>query len=154
MKEKTKLVTIDGVTYQLKRFMPDVGSFILGRVLNAGATATIQRMKALGDILADIPQPTTPPEEVDVDTQIRRTASTAFGAMTFEERTQIQRKCMEACARMEEDAPMPVSNANGMILDDLTLVMRLELEVLVFNFHDFFAEGGLNALLKTPAPQS
>lgn len=162
MKEKTTRVSLDDTQYQIKRFSPEVGSFILGRILNSGTKALFETMRALGDLASptgeDSPGPGTgagvPEPEPTAEEKIRRMATSAFGVMTFEERAMIQRRCLDVCARVEnDDVLMPVSNSNGTILDDLQLIMRLELEALVFNFNDFFAEGGLSALLKTPAPR-
>lgn len=149
MKDKTKVVSIGDDEYQLKRFAPDVGAFILNLILNAGAKAIIERMK----LLRDIPPPDAgekiEPPAPDPDGEVRRMASTAFGGMTFEQRSMVQKRCLDACARMEEGSPMPIVAASGPLIDDLQVIMRLELEVLAFNFTDFFAAGGLNALLKT-----
>jgi hypothetical protein len=157
VKDKTKRVTIDDTQYQLKRFAPDVGSFILSRILSAGTRALIETMKALGDVqppTSALGEPVPEPQVEDHEARIRQMATSAFGVMSFDERSMIQRRCLEACSRLEgEDTPMPLANSSGTIIDDLQLVMCLELEVLVFNFQDFFAGGGLNALLKTPAPR-
>lgn len=160
MKEKTKLVTIDDVQYQIGRFSAQVGSWILGRTLNAGARDAIEKMKALGEDFN--PSATAQPiEKPDVETQIRRMTTSAFGAMSLEERSTIQQKCIEKCCRMEgpdNNTAMPLANGNGVIrgdiADDLQLVLRLEMEVLIFNFSDFFEQGGFNALLQTPAPRT
>jgi hypothetical protein len=160
MKEKTKLVTIEDTRYQIGRFTADVGSWILGRTLNAGARDAIEKMKALGEDFSTPSAQAAPSEAPDVETQIRRMTTSAFGAMAFEERSTIQRKCIEKCARMEGpdgNMPMPLANGNGTIrgdvAEDLQLVLRLEMEVLIFNFSDFFEQGGFNALLSTPAPK-
>lgn len=158
MKDKTKIVVIDNTQYQIKRFAPDAGSFILGRILSAGSKAMIQTMVALGDVQAPtsaLAAEPTEPVEVDREVEIRRMANSAFGVMSFEERSMIQRKCLEVCSRLEgdDDTPMPLANANGSLVDDFQLAMQLELETLVFNFYDFFAAGGLSALLKSTAPR-
>lgn len=161
MKEKNKLITIDGAQYQIGRFSAQVGSWILGRTLNAGARDAIEKMKALGEDFKPSGPAQPAPEPVDVETQIRRMTTSAFGAMSLEERSTIQQKCIEKCSRMEgpeNDMPMPLANGNGVIRgdisDDLQLVLRLEMEVLIFNFSDFFEQGGFNALLQTPAPRT
>jgi len=162
VKDKTKRVMIDGTQYQIKRFAPDVGSFILGRILNSINKVLIETMKAFGDAVRDVqPAPATSPAAAPTQEQteerIRRMATDAFGVMSFEERSVVQQKCLQVCARVEthsEETLMPLANANGCLVDDLQLILRLELETLVFNFYDFFAEGGLNALLKSPAPRT
>lgn len=163
MKEKTKLVTIEDTNYQIGRFAADVGSWIIGCTLNAGMRDAIGKMKMLGeDVRQTTPQPVEQPAEPDdIEFKIRRTMTSAFSAMTLEERSIIQRKCLEKCSRMEgpeSNTPMPLSNGNGVIrgdiADDLRLVLQLEMEVLIFNFFDFFEQGGFNALLQTPAPRT
>lgn len=163
MKEKTKEIVVDEVRYQIRRFRPDVGSFILSRVLSAAQRAVIERMKSIGDVdfsviasvPASVPEPELDPVAVTeaIDSKTRLTVTNAFGVMGQEDRSMIQRRCLESCSRLEgvEDAPMPLANANGTLVDDLDLTLRLELETLVFNFSDFFARGGLNALLRTPS---
>lgn len=152
MKEKTKQVVIGDAEYQLKRFPADVGSFILGRLYSGARLSAVAMIKAIGEVTAPTGEISVSAPEPDL--QIRNMADRAFGALPFDERALVQRECLKACARMENDQPMPIIAASGCLIDDLELLLRLEMEALVFNFHDFFAGGGLNALLKSPAPRT
>lgn len=159
MKEKTHLLVIEDADYQIERFNPVVGSYVLGRILHWGTKAMLDQVRSMGpeamaQVVGAAAPSSPPPEEPSPDARIRRMVMEAFGMMPLEERTIIQRKCIEVCSRLEGDDPMPLGNASGMLISDLHLVMRLEMEALVFNFTDFFAQGGPKALLQAPAPRS
>lgn len=155
MKDKHKYVTVEESRYQIRRFSPEVGSYLLGKIIGAMNMLVIERIKALGEVTQTAStQETSPRQQLDEDA-VRRLLLDSFSGLSFDDRAMLQRKTMEACSRMEGeegDMPMPLTNGRGYLIDDLVTIMRLEMETLVFNFQDFFAAGGLSALTKTTAP--
>lgn len=145
MKEPFKLVNIDGTAYRIGRLTPEVGSFFL--------------MKLMGTMIASVKD--SPASEVSAEPSKEKpnpedlARSVIFGAFfnnsDFDLHSTMQRRCLAACSRMESDIPMPVAAASGVIAlpevrDDATLVMRLEVEVLVFNLSPFFEGEKMKAL--------
>jgi hypothetical protein len=152
MKEKIKTVTIGDTRYQIRRFTPDVGSFILGKLVGATLNAAP----------SEAPTPTVdvvPPSPEETIQMLFFSAS--FRGLDFDTHRFIQTKALSVCSRLEskgnsEEYPMPIVSDSGVwaipeIKDDISLVMRLELASLTFNFVDFFAEGGLKELTRTQA---
>jgi hypothetical protein len=148
MNEKTKIVEIAETRYQLRRFTPDVGSFILMQIIGAS-------LKGQENVEAR-PEAAPPASEQPKGEDLVRavTFSAFLHGLDFEAHRFIQGRCLALCSRMEgeagQEAPMPIVNGTGVALpelrDNMQLVMQLEMEVLVFNFSDFFAGGGLKNL--------
>lgn len=143
MKQKTKIIVIDGTSYQLARFRAAVGSYLLQRIMAAGVsdeTPSETRVQTS----EQKPKETPKPEEI-----ARMVVFGSFGKLDFETHKFVQLESLKVCSRMENDLPMPLVG-NGQIVatiaDDLPLIMRLQTEALVFNFTDFFVSGGLSAL--------
>lgn len=161
MIEKTKNVAIDGKQYQLRRFTPDVGSYIVMQILGAGMKSQTfsEAPPSSGTTVLPPEIPAVAPNGEDV---VRTLVFAALlRGMDFDMHKKIQDWCLACCSRMEgEDGklPMPLTTQSGAIMgdvrDDMPLVMKLEMEVLVFNFSDFFAEGGLNTLAGPKPPVS
>lgn len=163
MLEKTKIVEIDGTRYQLRRMAPDVGSFILMRMIAAGVAAAEgsgdggqKRGKATPKPEVDRKKPTG--EEL-----VRQVAFAALlRGLDFPTHQLIQLNALAVCSRLENNAgtgelPMPIVNHAGEwaihdIRDNVTLVMRLEMEALVFNLSHFFEAGGLSNAAGIAAP--
>ncbi len=149
MKQKTKNVEIDGTKYQIRRFLPDVGSYLLMRIIGAGIKTDA------GDATNSASGKEVVRGEVPGGEDLARAVIFAafLRGLDFETHCFVQAQCLAVCARLEgpDGLPMPIVNAAGVwaiheIKDDTPLVLRLETEALVFNFTDFFAGGGLNAL--------
>jgi hypothetical protein len=140
MGEKTKIVTISGQKYQIRKLRANVGSFILTRILAAGVSAG---SLGIGD---------NPKESL---------LMSVFGAflrgLDFETFSFIQNNCLSVISRMEAGAdggedPMPIVADSGVfaapdVASNLPLLMNLTMQSLMFNLADFFEEGGLNAML-------
>lgn len=147
MKEKTKIVTLDDVRYQVSRFRPDVGTFILMRLMGAV-------VKAGAENASNAPtsaEGAEPPSPQDVARMVCGAA--LMGNVDQEFHQYVQRQALVLCSRLEQhegtETPIPISTATELlpdIADDFGLVMRLTMECLVFNFSDFFAQGGMRAL--------
>ena len=165
MTPKTKIIELSGTRYQLRKMAPDVGSFILMAMIGAGIKASNMG----GGTNADDPHASTekaaenlPTAEPKGEEVVRATAFSAFlGGLDFEMHRFIQVRCLSVCSRMEgtdgSEVPMPIVSEAGRwaipeIQDDISLVMRLEVEALVFNLSPFFASGGLNAMVGSQVP--
>jgi hypothetical protein len=158
MRERTKTVTIDDTEYQIRRFSPAVGSFILGRVLSAGARAMRDATERNGNHEAQPVQEGKEFDPKDAEPAARAMAVAAVlqGTFSIEDHSLIQTECMKVCSRMEENDkgsfPMPLVNDKGQwaipeLREDVNTAIQLEVEVLTFNFTDFFALGGLTRLV-------
>jgi hypothetical protein len=154
--QKTKTLQVGDARYELRRFDPATGSYILMQLVGSAVKAA-QAAIAEGAVVEDPKEP-KPPEE-----QVRGLVwMTYLNSPEFEMHKFVQDKCLACVARVESppngggEVVMPISNGNGAILpdvrDDVALVMKLEMEVMVFNFSDFFAGEGLNALRGTTPP--
>jgi len=153
LKDKTKTIEIDGHRYQIRRFMPDIGSFILMQVIGAGIKSGQSQASEPDKEVSETP---------DAETIVRTLIFGAFfgNSLNCDAFGFVQKQCMRICSRMEgtetSELPMPIVNDSGQwaimdVRDDLALVIKLSVECMVFNFSDFFAEGGLGAMAGTPA---
>ncbi len=145
---RTKAVTIGPNQYELRRLLPEEGSFIFMRMLGIS-----MRMRA------DAPQKTLTAEEklalenapkATGEAQVRALAfHVTSGSITFEDFKFIQRACVRCVSVFEEHGgqslPMPILMDNGeyapagaLISQQPSLLVRLMTEVLVFCFADFF----------------
>ena len=137
MSAKTKIVTVQDKQYQIRKLRPNIGSFIITRVMAAGVGAN-----SGGD---------TP------DKSLLTSMFAAFlRGIDFDTFSFIQNNCLAVVARMEQIAdgplvPMPITTDTGVfaaldIAEDLSLVMALTIESLLFNLSDFFEGGGLKPM--------
>ena len=154
MKEKTKIVQFGDTRFQLRKLPPGVGTFIAMQLLGAGIKAG---NLGGGDPQSSSTEAAAPQSMATGEELVRAVAFSAFlRGLEYEAHQFVQTHCLAVCSRMEQsgetEVPMPIVNDSGQwaipeVRDDMSLVMKLELEVLVFNLSDFFAEGGLNALV-------
>jgi hypothetical protein len=150
LREKTKVVEINGTRYQLRRLAADIGSFILMRLISAAVERAAQAPESIVE----------PDKDMSASTGEEKARTVAAGAMLgsadFEFHRFVQQRCLAACARLETppqggaEIPMPLMTAAGAwavpeIEQDISVVMRLTIEVLVFNFSDFFDQEGMKA---------
>jgi hypothetical protein len=151
MNEKTKIVEIGGQRYQIRRFAPNVGSYILMQMIGAGLKGqNFSEAPPAGSASA----PSSSAAEPNGEDTVRAIVFAAFlRGLEYDMHNFVQNKCLAICALMKEhegtELPVPLTNGSEWvpeIRDDMQLVMKLEVEAMVFNFSDFFAEGGLNAL--------
>lgn len=156
MSTKTKIIVIGDARYQIGFLSSEDGSFILMKVMNALREAIMRDAKKTEDIEAgeedaNVSDNRTPEEKTRT---IVMGFMTTGGMQDIETHRFIQRKCMSVCSRMEttdgQELPMPIANQYGVTLpevrDNISVVMKLEIEVLVFNLSSFFAGGGMGAL--------
>jgi hypothetical protein len=145
--EKTKVIEVSGVRYQLRRFAPDAGSFILMQIIGAGTKGQTGEAPATDSVTPKAERPSG-------EDLVRAVVFSAFlHGLDFDMHRFVQAKCLSLCSRLEGpdgDTPMPLANATGQVnpalQDDMGLVMKLEMEVLVFNLSPFFEGEGLKAL--------
>jgi hypothetical protein len=149
VKEKFQFVDVDGKSYRIGRFSPQLGSFILMQIIGAGIKG-----QAPAAPVTDAPS-TEPAEKLKPEEIVRAMVFGAFlKGMDYTAHQFIMQKCLSVCSVMggpeEKKVPIPLMNDNLMMLpeiqDDLALIMKLQMEVLCFNFTDFFVAGGLNSL--------
>ena len=154
---RTTVVEVNGGKYQLGRLAPDAGSFILMRLLGAGISG--------GSLSNDVQAPAS--DAVKAPTGDELVRAVVFAALIkgleFKDLQFVQARCMAAVARLDDpklpDKPMPLVSDDGRwtyleVAEDIGLVMRLTVEVLVFNLADFFSGGGLGILMGSPSPKT
>lgn len=152
---KTKALEIEGRTYQFRKLAPDVGTYILFRLLAASLNSSSS---------ADPSSSAETSAIVNPDDVARSFAMAGFlRGLGLDDFRLIQRECMKKCSRMESteagEIPTPVMMEDGRfaipeLADNMTLITRLTMESLVFNFSDFFAHGGLGGIAGQPSASS
>jgi hypothetical protein len=161
MAEKTKIVEIGETRYQIRRLSAEDGTFVLMQLM-AASVKGIDFSKEVAEVPADKIEEAE--KAIEKNTPEDRVRSLIMGVqlrgtLDYDMHRKIQRMCLAACSRVESqsgsDLVLPISTANGTLLpdiaDDLPLVMRLEMEALVFNLSSFFAGGGWSAVAGNPA---
>jgi hypothetical protein len=149
--QRSKIVELSGIRFQIRRLPPEVGSFIFMRMLGVS-----MRDRAEAKPQKQEPQEaeSAAPQDITGETRVRALSFSVFsGGMSFADFQFIQAHCLQAVGVMKERAgsefAMPLVTSDGVwtpdgkpIEDDIGLVMRLTTEVLVFCFADFFGESG------------
>jgi len=140
MHQKTTEVPLSGHTYQIRRMLPDVGSYIWQKLM-AGCFKA-QQANANDDAVAQDEVPAAQPPAAD---RLRILCGMAFMYLDFEAFAFVQNSCMKVTSRVEEAGPIPVMSYDGRwSVPDLEynpfLVTKLMTEALVFNLSDFLSE--------------
>jgi hypothetical protein len=141
MIEQSKVVPLNGHNFQINRLPADVGSFILMRLMGEAAKAA-QNAPQISE------EPKEPKKEITPEDRIRALCFVVFsGTMTFDLFQFIQRHCMMVTRKMENELPMPFMSDDGRWADrqiaaNHSLIVKLMIEVCVFNFASFFSETG------------
>lgn len=147
---KTKNFEVDGTTYQIRRMPPDVGSYLVFRLLGA-----MNEIKT-PDAARDGNDTTEPAAVLSGESKARIVVLAALfqANKDFEFHCFLQQKALSVVSRMEgepgSERPMPVMAGGGVIAlpevrDDLSLISKLEIESICFNLTPFFEGGGLKA---------
>ena len=157
MREKTTIALINGGEYQIGRMAPDIGAFILNRLIAAGVEAD----RRMAESQAQAPPPPARAADEAQATQatpedtVRTLCAAAFfrtPGFDLETYRIVQRATISVCSRMEgeptQKVPMPMMNAAGQwaiadVRDDIGLVSKLMTEVMVFNLKSFFEQAGV-----------
>ena len=139
MHDKTKIVLLDEVNYQVRRMTPAVGSHIWQLLMKAVYKAQEgQKEEVVSAPPPDAPKPSN-------EERLRGMCGVAFMFLSFDDFQFIQRNCMLKLS-CEEAAVgyLPVMADDGRwaakdLEDNPFLVTRLTVEVLVFNLSSFLA---------------
>lgn len=142
---KTITVKIQDRDYEIRRFPPDLGVFILMKLLGAGIRGS--------DVAANVELPEVPEgqpviKQSGADTVRAITSAALMGGISFDLVQFIQKNALALCSRFEGTMAIPIATGAGVLLpeiaENLPLVMKLTEEALVFNFADFFDQGGIS----------
>jgi hypothetical protein len=156
MHETTKTIEIADMRFQIRRLPADVGSFILMQLMGAAASGAAHMVGDMKDVPAQEKEQTGEIKKSTGADTVRTLAMAAFmRGINFEAFRFVQRQCLLLVSR--EDATLgfipimtddgrwePVSSSK--IGASLDIVMKLTMEVLVFNYSDFFEQGGMDSL--------
>jgi hypothetical protein len=159
MNARSKVVDLDGTKFHVRKLTPDVGSFILMRMLGLSMQAARVEAEKHPEKTGreyEAPRPVEAKPEVKVSGEDRTRAlvfSIMSSGISFEEFSVVQKAWMQAVTVPYVvdgiDMPMPVMSHDGAwtkhgegLANDVALVMRLTSEVLVFCFASFFEPSG------------
>ena len=149
LQPRVKQIEIGARKFELRRLSPEVGTFILMRMMGVQMRDQPAVPVQTAPATADKP----PAVEISGETRVRVLSFVVFsGAIGFEDFKFIQQHCMRCVALISETAgesfPMPIVSDGGewtkdgqAIADDVGLVMKLTTEVLILCFADFFEAG-------------
>lgn len=153
MHAKTRTVDVLGQRYQLRKLPADVGSFILMRLIGAASSAAAHMNQGNAET-QQAPESDKKPSGEDI-VRMLVTAGLMNG-IAFEEFRFIQNNVLYMVSREEGEAGfLPIMADPGrwagakleeQIGDNHPLLMRLMMEMMVFNFADFFDQGGIDGL--------
>lgn len=141
-KPKTTTVELNSQQYTIRRLAPAVGSFIITRILLAGADQVGAAAK---------------------DGTLANTFTTFLRGLDFDTFSFVQNSCLAVVDKLEQlpgipaPTPMPIIGADGNwtapeVASDLSLVMNLTIQSLLFNVSDFFDLSGLSSVLSGNRP--
>lgn len=144
MRENTKNVTVNGRTFQVKKFDARTGSFMLFKV--AGLLSPLFKGFDLNKL-----QKAEKPEDIGLNLDISGLMG-QLGGLSESDFTYVQDKCLQACSEVLPSGLTPVLNANGTfgaigLEDDTITVLALTAHVLMFNLRGFFSGSPLASLL-------
>ncbi len=159
MQGRTKIVTFKELEFELRRLLPEVGSFIFMKMMGlsmrsaqeAAERAASQPAEAqsTAEAASSAPEPAAPSSEVTGELRVRALAFSVFtGGVSFDDFKFIQTACLKAVSRKNEHGLfMPIMSDSGVwtgdgkeVREDVGLVMQLTTEVLILCFADFFDE--------------
>jgi hypothetical protein len=147
---RSKAVELKGLSFELRRLLPEVGSFIFMRMMgmnmrmaqeNAERAAPKSEQQSTEDAM--------PAEPISGELRVRALAFSVFaGGIAFDDFKFIQSACLKSVSRKNDAGLyMPIMSDGGVwtgdgkeVRDDVGLVMQLTTEVLIFCFADFFEE--------------
>lgn len=146
MQARTTTTEVNGVSYQLRRMTPAVGSYIWQRLMAAAFKAAQQAGEAAMQT-AESEDPNTPqPSPAD---RLRSLCAVAYMQLEFKDHEFMQTACMKVISRVETigdvESAIPIMQQDGTwaapdIADNPFLVTKLMTEAIVFNLASFLAE--------------
>jgi hypothetical protein len=150
---RTKQVDLKGRKFELRRLSPEVGTFILMRMMGVQMRSEAAQEERAPAKPAAVAEPAVKPPEISGEARVRALSFIVFsGAISFEDFKFIQNACMHCVSIVKvaegEAFPMPIMSDAGewtkdgqAVVDDVQLLMNLTTEVLVICFSDFFEQG-------------
>ena len=151
---RVKSLELDGQKFEVRRLPPEVGSFILMRMMGVQMRDSAAKAETIPQAAAPSEAPASPAPEISGEMRVRTLSFIVFsGAISFDDFKFIQQHCMQCVALVKDAAgetfPMPIVSDGGVwtkdgkeIAENVGLVMKLTTEVLVLCFADFFDAGG------------
>lgn len=153
MQARSKVVELKGLSFELRRLLPEVGSFIFMRMMGMNmrmAQENAERAAPKLERQVELPTETAEPDEpISGELRVRALAFSVFaGGIAFDDFKFIQSACLKSVSRKNDAGLyMPIMSDGGVwtgdgkeVRDDVGLVMQLTTEVLIFCFADFFEE--------------
>jgi hypothetical protein len=150
---RTKQVDLKDRKFELRRLSPEVGTFILMRMMGVQMRSEAAQEERAPAKPAAVAEPAAKPPVIDGEARVRALSFIVFsGAISFEDFKFIQSACMHCVSIVKvaegETFPMPIMSDAGewtkdgqAVVDDVQLLMNLTTEVLVICFADFFEQG-------------
>lgn len=143
LKAKTMNVELAGVSWQIRRMTPAVGSYIWQRLM-----AAMYKVQAAQPAQEQEPKVEEPAAKTTVEEKLRLLCGISLMQFNFEDLEFTQKAAMRVVNRMEDlpggATPMPVMTDDGRYIpelaDDPFMVTRLTVEALVFNLASFLSE--------------
>jgi hypothetical protein len=143
---KTKLIEVNGGSYQLRKMDPGAGSFIYLRMLGAWlAAAQDQTQRQQYEADAEAPKPT------DEEKARLLISGSIMRGLSFED-TQFAQKAAWRCVSQrtmikDQEAYIPIMSDDGrwadqVLAEDAATLHKLAVESLVFSLQPFFADSG------------
>jgi hypothetical protein len=153
---RVKSLELDGQKFEVRRLPPEVGSFILMRMMGVQMRDSAAKAEAIPATPATPAAATSeqPAQAISGELRVRALSFIVFsGAIAFDDFKFIQQHCMQCVALVKDAAgerfPMPIVSDSGIwtkdgeaIAENVGLVMKLTTEVLILCFADFFEQGG------------
>jgi hypothetical protein len=139
MHEKTKMVDVEGGSYQLRKMTPDVGGYIWQKLMQAVFKAGQDSVPREEDESAIAAAKARPAED-----RVKGICALAFMGLSIADYRFVQNSSMKVVSRIENDVPMPVMADDGRwaatdIADNPFLVTKLMTETLAFNLSSFLS---------------
>jgi len=140
---KTKIAEVQGVKYQIRKMLPDVGSYIYMRMM--GALLEFKRSGGADE------QPSEAESSMDEEQKARLLCGLAAMKLSFEDTQFVQRQALmtvsKAVLGANSESFIPVMQDTGRWTDpdmanDIALVQSLVQESLVFSLSGFFSGSG------------
>ncbi len=154
MQPRSKVVSINDKKFEVRRLAPEVGTFILMRMLGISMRSAAEREPATQhSAKQESFAATEETQEPTVGVGEMRVRALSFavmsGGISFEDFRFIQSACMKCVAKIENragvDFPLPIVDDKGVwtpdgvdVANDVGALTRLTTEVLILCFADFF----------------
>lgn len=149
MQTRSKVVELKNASYEVRRLLPEVGSFIFMRMMGLSmrmaqdnADRSASKPAATEVQTEEVPEPV-----ISGEMRVRALAFSVFsGGIAFTDFKFIQDACLKSVSKKNEAGLfMPIMSDGGVwtgdgeeVRNDVGLVMQLTTEVLIYCFGSFF----------------